>query len=510
LIQAHQIDETCQVVQAAVQHALADSPLRVFTLGIGNTVSSAMCEGIARAGNGVCLLAVDTESILGKCARLFRSGRTPFVKNVKVDWGIPEHYWSRPTVVNFADRPSSSRTTGMRSLPAMQQVPSHINDIHAGNRMNVSVILSLRKVEIPKAVTLRGELDGGGSFETTVPIMGIQLKDVEHELPWVHTLAAWRLIQEHKEHKVPLPQALIGTSEDDIRKAVVVRLGEKYQLVSKHTSFVAVDAGQGDTRQSRNRTPGFVSRSRSPSPSWTPGNRTPHEPAPTNNGSQGGLRSNIQHFFTGMFGFGLIGQNSSQEVPGAWPETPTPSRPASEDGYDNGSEYESAATFSTLSSLEGSDGWSDWSAPPSPRLGPQISEEEAERLRSPSPQFESELLAPEEDRLLLPRKLLSMPPPLSQLVGPAVVNLIRMQSFDGSFALNEMRNFVGNKAVDEVNNLNVDEKVWATALSVAFIRKQMGKRGELLGDLLMKAMEFLRGTNVNVEEVVWRAEAELI
>lgn len=45
---------TFSVVDRAVKNALPQSPLRVFTLGIGDSVSSAMCEGIARAGRGAC------------------------------------------------------------------------------------------------------------------------------------------------------------------------------------------------------------------------------------------------------------------------------------------------------------------------------------------------------------------------------------------------------------------------------------------------------------------------
>lgn len=64
------------------------APLRVFTLGIGETVSSAMCEGIARAGNGVCLLASSTETMVGKCARLLRAGRNGILEDVTLDWGF--------------------------------------------------------------------------------------------------------------------------------------------------------------------------------------------------------------------------------------------------------------------------------------------------------------------------------------------------------------------------------------------------------------------------------------
>lgn len=45
-----------------------------------------MCEGIARAGNGVCLFASSIETMIGKCARLLRAGRKGVLEDVTLDW----------------------------------------------------------------------------------------------------------------------------------------------------------------------------------------------------------------------------------------------------------------------------------------------------------------------------------------------------------------------------------------------------------------------------------------
>jgi len=53
--------------------------LRTFVLGIGDQVSMAMCEGIARAGKGtavfvpVCASSIDTERLYDQCSRRGRS-----------------------------------------------------------------------------------------------------------------------------------------------------------------------------------------------------------------------------------------------------------------------------------------------------------------------------------------------------------------------------------------------------------------------------------------------------
>jgi hypothetical protein len=67
-MQANDIENTELTVAKAVSDSAPDAPLRIFTLEIGECVSSAMCKGIACAGNGLCLFAVANEDIVGKCA----------------------------------------------------------------------------------------------------------------------------------------------------------------------------------------------------------------------------------------------------------------------------------------------------------------------------------------------------------------------------------------------------------------------------------------------------------
>lgn len=492
-------------VGGEVKNAPPHSPLRIFTLGIGDGVSSAMCEGIARAGNGVCLFSIDAESIIGKCARLFRAGRTPFVNNVFIDWGVPdEQLGVRTPSFNLSNRSSTSTLVQLRSPPTIQQAPTQIHDIHAGTRMNVFAIMTLRKAKAntPQQVTLRGQLDStGGAFELIVPIMSAQLSDGEPGLPLVHTLAAWRLIQEHEEGRAHLPQALGIATDDEKRKAAIVRLGTTYQLVSRHTSFVAVDAGQDDTR--RRHSPESTRRSLSP-------DGPEDEPEPTGGTSLGILSSVVRNFIFGVFGSTRNVGMARESVPGAWPDASSSAASVNNSDEPGGS-HGSTDSFSTLSSLEGSSAsnWSDWSVPESPHP-PLSSTGEDERMqRSPSPQVEPMNLAPENEPRIpqRPRPVLPLAPPP---VRPEVVELVRIQSYDGSFPWdNSLREIVGSDAMDEANVLQVDKIVWATALGVAFITKHMGNQRELLNDLLAKPLEFLRGIG-DAGELIRRAKALLL
>ncbi|KAF7324345.1 hypothetical protein MVEN_02647200 [Mycena venus] len=458
--QVTNIDATIADVSTAVQNSQVMGPhsrLRVFCLGIGDGVSSAMCEGIARAGEGEYLFAVHTESILLKCARLLRAGRVPFVEGVSIDWGIPEENFSlRSQTVNFSTS-SHPPKVRLRPAPAIQQSPAVISNIHASTRMNVYAILTLRKTTVPK-----------------------ELADEEPGLPLVHTLAAWRLIQDHQEGTAPLALAVGDASEEEIRKTSIVRLGERYQVASRHTSFVAVDSGN-DVRRRR------VRKTFSPTK------------APRDSPSQGSpLRDLLSlggRLLNSLFNTSPMTSPTEPEpeLPGAWrDDTSRQNSAINRDDPDEG--YGSAATFSTLSSLDGSSDsdWSDWSVDP-----PPMSEEDARMQRSPSPKLEPLRFAPHPIRDEHRRRMqLAAPEPRAPPppVHSEVVRLAALQLFDGSYD-DSIRNVVGDDIFNEADALQIDKAKWATAVSIAFMSKHLADpaQKELLDDLLQKAYDFLGG-----------------
>jgi hypothetical protein len=362
--------------------------------------------------------------------------------------------------------------------------------------MNVYAILTLRKTMVPKEVTLRGQLDGGGpSFELTVPIRGIQLTDSEPGLPLVHTLAAWRLIQDQQERTQPLALAVGDASEDEIRKASIVRLGERYQVASRHTSFVAVDSG-ADARRTRRRAQSSTTDAGQES---------------LNNGSPAsglqGLLNLGGRFLSSLFNTSpTVGPTEPEpDLPGAWHDSVDDDR----DGPDEG--YASATTFSTLSSLDGSSDsdWSDWSDAP-----PPVSEEDARMQRSPSPKLEPLRFAPDPIRIER-RTRMRMAAPEPRAAPPPVhrevIRLAALQLFDGSFD-DSIRNVVGEDIFNEAAVLQVDTAVWATAVSIAFMGKHLpdSAQKELLDDLLEKAYEFLGGKHDAVAKRLIQRAKELV
>ncbi|KAF7306502.1 hypothetical protein MIND_00441500 [Mycena indigotica] len=474
-------------IQQAVRQSKSNGSrhsLRVFCLGIGDGVSSAMCEGIARAGNGVCLFAVHTESIVGKCAALFHAGRKSFVHNVSVDWGVPDENLSQRSTVNFSTPRSSPSKVLLRPAPAIQQSPVHIEDLHAGSRINIYAILTLRKVVVPKQVVVRGESDDGTPFELPIPLRGIQL---ESRAPLIHTLAAWKLVQDHQERTQPLALVVAPfdapPAEEEIRKASIVRLGERYQIASRQTSFVAVDDGVENSRRKK----------RAPTSSRpTTAVRTKTTATPSVDPVIG-WRDLFYRFFT--LPEADPDETESQlavDIPGSWQSDVTSDPVTSEDDSEDG--YESTESFSTISSFEGrSSGWSTWTEEPEP----PISEEDAQKMQHPSPKLEPVSLAPESTRVSRRRELEMIKPPPVILpppppIDPQIVQLVELQLFDGSF--NEtIQTVLGEHVLKVAEGLNLDAKLWTTAVSIAFLGQRLAHPGhkELLEDLVEKAYSFL-------------------
>lgn len=80
---------------------------------------------------------------------------------------------------------------------------------------------------------------------------------------------------------------------------------------------------------------------------------------------------------------------------------------------------------------------------------------------------------------------------------PPIVRLVRLQSFDGSFIINdEFAEIVGKNAVENGKIKGVDESIWAMALAVAFFRKHLADQPELLDCLVEKVIDFVGNSSL--------------
>ncbi|KAK4334305.1 von Willebrand factor type A domain-domain containing protein [Rhodotorula toruloides] len=279
---AWDLDGVISSVKSAVASGTPDKPVRCFVLGIGNDASTAMCESIARHGGGIAQYVVDGDSFTGKTARLLKAARTPPIVNARLDFGLkeeeehaeedfelvegaaPAYETSQdkekaPTNLfdssvdpladtdSSASKPPPAPPVKLPPPPRIQQAPRDLSPLYPGSRLHAYAILKSAK-DLPETVFLRGELASGQKLELAVPVVRSQLATVESSNfpPPIHTIAARKLIQDLEDGKHDL-----GVKDDlDLTKrtveAAAVRLGKTYSLASSQTSFVAVDESEKD------------------------------------------------------------------------------------------------------------------------------------------------------------------------------------------------------------------------------------------------------------------------
>jgi hypothetical protein len=89
--------ETIDCARQAVSKAQSGvARLRIFTLGIGSGASTALCQGLATAGNGSCMMIVNGEPLAFKAMRLVNAMQAPEVRDFSVDWGVPSQGTDTP------------------------------------------------------------------------------------------------------------------------------------------------------------------------------------------------------------------------------------------------------------------------------------------------------------------------------------------------------------------------------------------------------------------------------
>ncbi|KAJ7682890.1 von Willebrand factor type A domain-containing protein [Mycena rosella] len=281
---AWDVDGVLSEVVASVASCTPQAHLRVSVLGIGDSASTAMCEGIARVGNGTCMMVGQQETTFtGKIARMLKAARTPMISAIGVDWGVPvveSHPTSddddtfvmvsdeetdhdkgtekgkgketKKTMLNIFDdavdpiqmdaEPVPPRPEVVLSPPPpVQQSPFKIHTLSPGIRLNVWAILQGKT--IPKAVTLSGLTEDGSEIRLSVPVTLSNLPNAPESPPVIHALAARNIIQDLEDGQ----HAMASSFPDDpdllarTVRASVVRLGMLYSIASSQTSFVAVD-----------------------------------------------------------------------------------------------------------------------------------------------------------------------------------------------------------------------------------------------------------------------------
>ncbi|PVF97080.1 hypothetical protein CPB86DRAFT_786254 [Serendipita vermifera] len=263
------LDGVLQEIRTSVQEAKDnDSLVRVFVLGIGNQVSTAMCEGMARAGNGSAVFVREGEKPDAKLMGLLRAARGGVIEGLEIEWGVGvddigdmetgddfEVIQNPNEVQACANAPPLSlfdvqsqetapnlgpiaSLTKLPPPPIIQQAPKSDKlpiPLYPGFRCSVFAIVKQGANPRPYSsrITITGRVMGR-AVTLQVPVNPVEMNtSVAQDVgvnKLLHTLAAKALIQ--------LFEDMQSTHET---RAQIEKLGKRYSLASSVTSFLAVD-----------------------------------------------------------------------------------------------------------------------------------------------------------------------------------------------------------------------------------------------------------------------------
>ncbi|CAG8589441.1 353_t:CDS:2 [Dentiscutata erythropus] len=243
--QVYNVDQIVELIKSSEEKKNDD--LRLFSIGIGDSVSHNLVESVSRAGKGYAQFVTNNERMDKKILGMLKNAIKPPIKDYNITWTNQILDDNLPTETNPVDKPIISFFSDNTTPPTtdqkiftnikIQQAPYLIPPIYPGTRFIVYCILE-NGIEPCKEITLSG-------ISTEGPIkLSVSLDPVALQGSKIHTLAARKLIQDLEEgssfiHKHPKNSG--KTIPNSLIREQVTNLGVTYSLASKYTSFLAID-----------------------------------------------------------------------------------------------------------------------------------------------------------------------------------------------------------------------------------------------------------------------------
>lgn len=270
-----------------------DGKIRLFSLGIGNGVSSALIEGLARAGNGFSQSVQHGERLDNSVVRMLRGALSPHIadytlevkyendnddfelidtvtEGMKIllsdtDTPQPIPQEPKPTISLFDasvdPEKEDIKMKGVNYLPdvphpKLLQAPHNIPSLFAFSRTTVYLLMSPETIQRnPTAVVLRAT-SAHGPLALEIPIEALSTP-----AETIHHLAAKKAIQDLEEGRgwifdakdqagVLVKDRYPSRFEDMVQREAV-RLGERFQVAGKWCSFIAVAANDAEIAAKR-------------------------------------------------------------------------------------------------------------------------------------------------------------------------------------------------------------------------------------------------------------------
>ncbi|CAG8750895.1 18819_t:CDS:1 [Racocetra persica] len=209
--QVYNVDQIVELIKSCEEKKKDD--LRLFSIGIGDSVSHNLVESVSRAGKGYSQFVTNTERMDKKILGMLKNAIKPPIKDYNITWTDHIIEDSLPTETNTVNNPIISCFSNITTPPPadqniftdtkIQQAPFLIPPIYPGVRFIVYCILE-KGVEACKEIILSAN-SHDGPMKLSIPLDPVILQGSK-----MHTLAARKLIQDledgtsfiHKHHSV--------------------------------------------------------------------------------------------------------------------------------------------------------------------------------------------------------------------------------------------------------------------------------------------------------------------
>ncbi|KAJ5437894.1 uncharacterized protein N7458_008892 [Penicillium daleae] len=246
-----------------VNKAVQESSARFFSLGIGNSASHSLVNGIARAGRGFSQSVLDYEELDKKVIRMLKGALMPRLKDFQLDLGlsplenegfveIEQEEASERPVTKAATEPISffneshedpEKLEVMKQplpkllIPTFVQAPTELPPLYPFIRSTAFILFSNNSSSLLEKIVLRAN-SRHGPMELEIPVQDA-MTELEESRGWIQDAktAHGELIKEKYESLM-----------DELIQSECERLGVRFQIAGKHCSFVAVRETKSDSR----------------------------------------------------------------------------------------------------------------------------------------------------------------------------------------------------------------------------------------------------------------------
>ncbi|RHZ82643.1 hypothetical protein Glove_106g24 [Diversispora epigaea] len=235
--QVYNVDQIVKLISDSLLKR--NEQLRLFSLGIGDSVSHNLVESISRAGKGYAQFVTTQERMDKKIIGMLKNAvKPPPVKGFKITWIDEESSTdsddkpSASSFLNFFKKMSND--ANITSTLKYRSTPYKIPILYSGVRFIIYCFLS-KEVSPPKHIILEATCEEG-PIRLEVPIDPVILQGSK-----IHTLGARKMIQDFEEGSSYLHRIMNDNLDQEIVREQIINLGKGFSLTSRYTSFLAID-----------------------------------------------------------------------------------------------------------------------------------------------------------------------------------------------------------------------------------------------------------------------------